>query len=317
MASSTRWWVPECSGYSGDGGLATAAQLDFPASLSIDTTGNLYIADNGNNVIRQYAPPTASGGSLPTIQAGGVISASAYGAFPAIAPGSWIEIYGSNLAAGTANWTLQNGVSCLACIGPASVDGTTVTIGGLSAVIDYVSPGQVNAQVPPGLSGGSLPLIVATAAGQSAPYTVTVNATEAGLWAPAMFLVGGKQYVGAQLSDGSWALPAGAVPGIATRPANPGETVVIYGVGFGPVTPSSANPAGELVTGLNSLVTPLSIFFGPAQATTPSYYGLTPGFIGLYQFNVVVPNVAANAAEPLSFVLGSANGLQTLYIAVQ
>ena len=92
--------------YTGDGGLATAATLNHPAGISIDSTGNVYIADNGNNVIRQYAPPASTAGSLPTINSGGVIGASSFGALSAIAPGSWIEIYGSNLAATTGNWTL-------------------------------------------------------------------------------------------------------------------------------------------------------------------------------------------------------------------
>ncbi len=299
-------------GYSGDGGLATAAQLNFPAGLSIDSSGNIYIADNGNNVIRQYLPPVATLGALPAINSGGVIGASSFGAFPAIAPGSWIEIYGTNLAAGTANWPTPFPTG----IAPTALDGTTVSIGGIDAFIDYVSPQQVNAQVPAGVGGGPQQVVVSTAAGQSVAYSVTVNGTEAGLWAPANFQIGGKQYVGALLSDGSWALPTGAVPGIASRPANPGETITMYGVGFGPVTPSNANPAGQPVTALNSLTTPLAVFFGAAQATV-SYYGLDPGYLGLYQFNIVVPNVAAGSAVPLTFVLGSTGNLQTLYIAVQ
>ena len=90
----------------------------------------------------------------------------------------------------------------------------------------------------------------------------------------------------------------------------------MYGVGFGPVNPST--PAGQIVpqTPSNSLTTPLAVFFGPAQATL-SYFGLAPGYVGLYQFNVVVPNVAASNAVPLTFVLGNSNSTQTLYTAVQ
>jgi uncharacterized protein (TIGR03437 family) len=297
-------------GYSGDGGPATAAQLDFPANLSFDTAGNLYIADNNNNVIRQYAPPSAASGSLPVINSGGVISASSFGALSAIAPGSWIEIYGSNLANTTANWNNSfTGVNA-----PTALGNTTVTIGGLSAFIDYVSSGQVNAQVPSGVGSGPQQLVVATAVGQSAAYTVTVNGTEPGLWAPAMFQVGGKQYVGGQLSDGSWALPTGAVAGYTSRPANPGETITMYGVGFGPV--NTAVPAGQIVSGLNSLTTPLTMDFGSAQVTL-SYYGLAPELVGVYQFNAVVPSIAASNAVPVTFVLGSSNNAQTLYTAVQ
>ena len=60
----------------------------------------------------------------------------------------------------------------------------------------------------------------------------------------------------------------------------------------------------------------IAVFFGPAQAKL-SYFGLAPGYVGLYQFNVVVPNVAASNAVPLTFVLGSSNNSQTLYTAVQ
>jgi uncharacterized protein (TIGR03437 family) len=297
------------AGYSGDGGLGTAAQLNFPAGLSFDSAGNLYIADNNNNVIRQYVPPSAGGGSLPKINSGGVISAGSFGAFTAIAPGSWIEIYGSDLAGSTANWPnpLPNGVA------PTSLGGTTVSIGGLSAYIDYVSPGQVNAQVPSGVGSGSQQIVVATAAGQSVGSSITVNATEPGLLA--LYQIGGKQYVTALFSDASTVvMPAGAVSGVPSRPAHVGETITMYGIGFGPVAPAS--PAGQVVTGLNSLTTPFAVFFGQAPATL-SYFGLAPGLVGAYQFNVVVPNVASSNAIPVTFVLGSSDNLQTLYTAVQ
>jgi uncharacterized protein (TIGR03437 family) len=46
------------------------------------------------------------------------------------------------------------------------------------------------------------------------------------------------------------------------------------------------------------------------------YAGLTPGSVGLYQFNVVVPNVAANDLTPVTFKLGGVAGTQTLYTAI-
>jgi len=41
------------SGYAGDGGQATAAKLNDPRDIAVDTAGNLYIADTGNYVIRR------------------------------------------------------------------------------------------------------------------------------------------------------------------------------------------------------------------------------------------------------------------------
>jgi len=59
----------------------------------------------------------------------------------------------------------------------------------------------------------------------------------------------------------------------------------------------------------------LQISIGGTAATL-DYWGLAPAYIGLYQFNIVVPAVAASNAAPLSFTLGGTNGTQTLYIAI-
>jgi len=252
------------------------------------------------------APPT------PSIT--GVVSASAFGGFSAVAPGSWIEIYGSNLAPGTRTWAAAdfNGSNA-----PASLDGVTVNIGGQKAFVEYISvtPGQVNAQLPSGIpAGGQLPITIGNGNGTSAPFNVTVNNTQAGLLAPAPFQIRGKQYVVALLSDAvTYVLPAGSIPGVASRPAKPGETIVFYGIGFGPVMPNI--DAGQIVTKTNQLSQSLQILFGQTPAQL-SYYGLAPGFVGLYQFDVVVPAVADSDLVPLTFNLGSVPSTQMLYTAV-
>jgi uncharacterized protein (TIGR03437 family) len=143
---------------------------------------------------------------------------------------------------------------------------------------------------------------------------LTVNATEPGLLAPASFKIGSNQYVVAQHSNGSYVLPVGAISGVASSPAKPGEIVVIYGVGFGSVVPSI--PAGEIVTETNQLSASFEVLFGKTPARTP-YFGLAPSFVGLYQFNVTVPEVANNDLVPLTFNLGGVAGAQTLFTAVQ
>jgi uncharacterized protein (TIGR03437 family) len=103
--------------------------------------------------------------------------------------------------------------------------------------------------------------------------------------------------------------------GTAARPARPGETMVLYGVGFGPVTPD--DDAGDVVQHDNNLVLPFQVFFGGTPAAV-SYAGLAPGSVGLYQFNVVVPdNAPAGDAVPLTFALNGSVGQQVLYTAVQ
>jgi uncharacterized protein (TIGR03437 family) len=243
----------------------------------------------------------------------GVISASAYGAFSALAPGTWMEIYGTNLA----NVTLQNWAAAdfNGNTAPTALGGTTVTIGGQAAFIDFVSPGQVNAQVPSNIATGPQPVIVQTPGGTSVAFTITVNTTEPGLLAPAVFDLGGQQYVAALYTNGTtYVLPTGAVSGIAAAPAQPGQTIVFYGVGFGTVTPNS--PAGQIVTVTNQLSGNFQIFFNGTPATV-SFAGLVNGFLGLYQFNVVVPNVAAGNTVPVTFSLNSTPGTQTLVIPIQ
>jgi uncharacterized protein (TIGR03437 family) len=84
-------------------------------------------------------------------------------------------------------------------------------------------------------------------------------------------------------------------------------------VGFGPV--SAGIGAGDVVQQDNSLLLPFQVFFGGTRASV-KYAGLAPGTVGLYQFNVVVPDAAEGAAVPLTFALGSSSGEQVLYTAV-
>jgi uncharacterized protein (TIGR03437 family) len=90
--------------------------------------------------------------------------------------------------------------------------------------------------------------------------------------------------------------------------------LTIYGVGFGSVTPGFS--AGTIVTQQNNLTGTIQFLFGSTPATL-TYFGLVPSFTGLYQFNVVVPNVGTNNAMPISFSLGGVKGSQTMYIAIQ
>jgi uncharacterized protein (TIGR03437 family) len=248
----------------------------------------------------------------PVITAGGIVSAGAFGGFTTIAPGSWIEIYGTNLTASPAlQWAGSNFTNGVA---PTQLGDVTVTVGGTSAYIDYISPGQVNALVSSSAPVGATEITVTNSLGASAAFPIYVTQTQPGLLAPAAFIVNGKQYVAALFEDGqTFALPVNAIPGVASRPAVPGDTLTIYGVGFGAVT--GGFTAGTIVTAQNSLVAPMQFLFN-STSVTPSYDGLAPSFTGLYQFNLTVPNVPANNALPFNFSLGSAKGTQGLYIAV-
>jgi uncharacterized protein (TIGR03437 family) len=301
-------------GNKGDGGLATSAQLRFPSAILMNSSGSLYLADTQNNKIRlltPYADP-GSGGTAPAIRTAGVVTAGEFGAFSSVAPGAWVEIHGANLASRSRSWTDTDFSAGKA---PTSLEGTRVTIDGQAAYIAYVSATQLNVQLPSTLTAGEKKLTVTNSAGTSAAYTITVNSTQPGLYAPSLFNVSGTQFAGAILADGStFALPSGAVQGASTRPVKAGETITLYGVGFGPVTPAIG--AGEVVQALNSTEYPLEVFVGGTRAAV-TYAGLAPNAVGVYQINVVVPAVAAGGNLPLAFTLGGIGGTQKLSVAVE
>ncbi|WP_031498925.1 hypothetical protein [Bryobacter aggregatus] len=253
-------------------------------------------------------PVTGQFDATPIIR--GVVSASAYGGFSSVAPGSWMEVYGINLA----NVLRQtwSGADFKGNIAPTALGGTTLTIGGKPAYLDYVDQGQVNAQVPSSVPSGPQPVVITTAGGASAAYTINVNSVEPGLLAPAVFKLAAGQYVAALFPDGvTFVLPP--AEGIPARRARPGETIILYGIGFGPVTPDT--PAGTIQTQSNRLVGSFQCSIGGTQATV-SYAGQSGNFVGLYQFNVVVPSVAAGEAVPFTYTLGGVPGPQSLLIPI-
>ena len=197
---------------------------------------------------------------------------------------------------------------------PTAVAGTTVTIGGQSAFIDFVSPGQVNAQVPSNVATGTQPVIVSTPGGTSVAYQVAVNPTQPGLLATAPFHLAAGQYVAALFPDGqTFVRPPGSIAGVASARAKPGDTIVLYVIGFGAVTPNIS--AGQIVTESNVLNGKFQASFGGVPASV-AFDGLTGGFVGLYQFNVVVPNIPSSDTVPLTFSLGGSAVPQTLLVAV-
>lgn len=299
-------------GWTGDGGLATDAQLRFPNGVAVDKNGKVYVADSGNGAVRLLTPVAGTGNAStgPRINQNGVTNSAAYGGEETVAPGGWIDVAGANLATRTRTWAAADFQALRA---PASLDGTTVTIGGKAAYVSAISPALVTALIPEGVDAGEQTVTVATPEGTTLPYTVAVEASRPSFYTPPSFVVDGKRYVAALLSDGSYALPSGAIDGVDSRPARPGETVVLYGAGFGPVDPAS--DVGRIVTQANTLVTPVHVSIGGVEATVLSQ-GLAPGKVGLYKFTVVIPAVDGGGAVPVTFTQNGVAGQQTLYMAV-
>jgi uncharacterized protein (TIGR03437 family) len=217
----------------------------------------------------------ANGTSFPSTSITGVLN-NASGQ-PGIASGSWVSIYGSNLSATTRSWRSSDfsGNNL-----PTSLDGVSVKINGKSAAVYYVSPGQLNVQSPADDSLGQVQVVV-TNSWTSATGTATLQT-----YAPGFFAFQGE-YVAAVHTDGAYVAPVGYFGGAAaSRPAQPGEVLMLFGTGFGPTTP--AVPAGQIFSGAAPLTDPtqLQITIGGVVATV-QFAGIVAA--GEYQFNVVVP----------------------------
>lgn len=256
-------------------------------------------------------PVTGTFDPAPSIRTSeGVINASGYGGATSIAPGTWMEIYGVNLATTqTQVWVSSDFRNNTA---PAKLATTSVTVGGQPSYIYYVAPGQINAQVPTGIATGNQSVVVTTAGGVSQAYTVNVNAVEPGILAIPAFIYRGQQYAVSVFSNTlTFDFPA-AISGAQTARAKPGDYLTFYGIGFGQVTPNIA--AGQVVTQANNL-SGVTVSIGGVPATV-SYAGEVASDVGLYQINVVVPNIPANEAVPVVVSLSGTPVAQTLVIAL-
>ncbi len=254
-----------------------------------------------------FAPCFAQTASPPSISS--MLTASAFGAYPGVAaPGSYVEIHGSNLAATTRQWAASDFTGSAA---PTSLDGVSVSVGGAPAFVSYVSPTQVNIQVP-GINPGSASVVVSFQGQSSAAATLTINAQEPGLFAPASFRVNGKQYAAAFHAATGAYVNNGILPGTAVSPVVPGETLVFYGIGFGAVTPTES--PGQTASGLTALANPFAMKIGNSAATV-LYAGLDPGSVGLYQFNVTVPTNISSGDQAIQISInGAVSSLQTLFL---
>ena len=243
----------------------------------------------------------------PVIQT--AVSAGAFGGSTRITSGGWMEIFGQNLSATTRSW---EGPDFDGVRAPTVLDGVRVAVDGRSAFVAYISPAQINLQVPDGIGTGNVQVIVSNGFGTSVAFSVTSASRVPGLLAPAAFRASNRQYVGALFADGTFVGPPDLVPGAPFRRAAPGDSIVFYAVGCGATNP--VFPSGVVVADPAPLPN-VVMRFGDHIGRI-AFAGLAPGLVGLYQFNVVVPDgVTGDTALTLS-VDGVASA-QSLFFAAR
>lgn len=270
---STHLHMRFCDGSKNSYELDTAGSQPFRLTLTdLGSPGNrVELAGSGGTaytVVRSGSQWTAVPATL-TFTTAGVVNAASF--TPGLAPGGLFTVFGNSLA--------QNGVASIA------------QIGGLMAPVVAQSGFQLSGEIPLDLAPGSYTLTL------SSPYGTMQQPVTIQPVAPAIFVVSGQAsaQASAQPSAQQGAiLNQNATLNTPDNPAVRGQTIVIFGTGLGAVADQGSLKVAQ---------TPVKVVIQGSELT-PAFAGLAPGFVGLYQINVVIPlatapglNVALNLRQ--------------------
>ncbi|MBI3696856.1 MAG: hypothetical protein HY238_18720, partial [Acidobacteria bacterium] len=213
----------------------------------------------------------------PVVEARGVVNGVTFELAPStVAPGGIFNVYGFNLASGTA---VASAVPLPVSLGSPAVE---VTVNGRSAPLYFVSATQINAQVPWETEAGAAQVLVRRGGVASRPATLNIQAA-----VPSIFALNGAGF--------GPAIAVRAANGKLVGPDNPpvgGDVLVLYASGLGPVNATvasgAAGPSDPLARASRNQRAAVGGF--PAQVL---FAGLAPGFVGLFQINLQLPDQAA------------------------
>jgi uncharacterized protein (TIGR03437 family) len=274
-----------------------------PLSIVAGPDGALWFVEANSNKIGRVTTPAAP----PSVPSNGVSDGAGFSV--RISGGGIGSIFGTGLSA------LTIGASTVPL--PTTLNGVTVMMNGMAAPLFFVSPLQINFQIPwQLLSSTTATLTVTTPLGTSPSITLSLSPV-----APGIFTINtttsATQGAIQIANTTTFVAPVGAIPGATSRPALSSDILTIYCSGLGAVsnTPASGAAAGSGTT-LSSLQGTVTVTIGGQNAPV-LFAGLSPGFVGLYQVNVQFPTgVASGNAIP---VVMTAAGLKsnTATIAVQ
>ncbi|HEV8144795.1 MAG TPA: hypothetical protein VGP79_00365 [Bryobacteraceae bacterium] len=230
---------------------------------------------------------------VPIVFSGGVVGTASYVASPA--PGTLISIFGAELA--------DDSFASPEIPRPARILTTQVLLNDTTLPLLFVSGGQINALVPYGLATNSTyQLIVRRGDSISTPETLAVLPAQ-----PAVFTIDqsgkGQGHIYRATTSGQQIL---ATSGAAVTA---GDVLVVYSAGLGEVDPGSIAGTPARIDVLQRTVNPVTATIGGVNAKV-EFAGLTPGFTGLYQVNLVVPPGVV-PSETAELVLSAAGQVST------
>ena len=252
--------------------------------------------------------------NIPKINAGGIVDGATFTAGRAVSPGSWITVFGTNMSDITQG---NNGVNaafdnCSLCSIvnqplPMGINGTAFSFDSsslsLPARFNYVSPTQLNIQVPWELFGQTSAIVkVMVNYTYGAEYTLALAQ-----FSPGIFVIDSATQAAAALNQNNSIVTPG-------NPAPPGSVVQLFLNGLGPVdhTPADGGPAPS--SPLAQTTTQPTITVGGKNATV-KFSGLAPNYASLYQVNFVVPQ-GVTGLQPITCSIGGLTS-KTAYLSVQ
>jgi uncharacterized protein (TIGR03437 family) len=273
--------------FSGSGGVtASPGTAVTDSSGRAQTTATLGAASSTGTVTATASGSTStpvlfymSGVGQAVVPAGGAVNAASFAPGAAVTPGSIVAVFGTNLAVAVSSAT---SLPLQTALGRVSV-----TINGVLAPLFYVSPIQINLQVPLSVPGSSASLVVNNGVSFSTPISVPLAPIAPGIFGYPT----GSQYGAIQhAADYQLVQPS--------NPARAGETIIIYCTGLGSVNGTIADGQAAPLTPLLSAVTKPQVTIG-GQSAALQFWGLTPTAVGLYQVNALVPTGAGSGWRPL------------------
>jgi uncharacterized protein (TIGR03437 family) len=259
------------------------------------------VAANAVMGMLELAGSVAASTATPIVGLGGIVNAASYAS--TIAPGALISIYGSNFGGAT---NMAPAVPW-----PTLLGNTQVLLGGRPIPLYFTSSGQIDAVVPYDIAPNSAQqLIVQNGTAASQPETVMVSAAQPGVFAQNSSGTGPGSILGQK---------PGGIPALntAANPASAGDALLIFCTGLGTVSPSVPAGAAASTSALSYIDNPVTVTVGGKDAQV-LFAGLAPGWVALYQVNVLVPaGVTAGPSVPLVVTAAGAATSTPVTVAIQ
>ncbi len=290
----------------GDNGQITVTA--DPSGLQAGTyAGNIVLTSNAVNTPANTIPVQfiVSTATAPNISFGGVVDNTTFK--PILAPGSIASLFGSQLAGPTSSQASSLPL-------PTTLAGVQVFVNNVPAPVYYASSGQINFVVPQSTQPGTAQVAVSYNGQRGNTVTTTVQGR-----APRILRLGVANYAIIVNQDGSFPMPT--TPGYNSHPAKIGDVLTLYCIGLGATSPAvadgAASPSAEpLARTPVPVVTFGGGFVGAPTQGTVLFSGLTPGFVGLYQINVQIPDSTPSGSEiGLQFSLDGATS-NNVFLAI-